>query len=106
MLSRWAQLPGSGGRTPVVSTLRLDGAAGSTCLCSWVVDAAASTTMDFDVRFAPLARQVTLLMQGTVDPSWSTAWPLRGSLLALAAATGVLLWRSARIAWNTQLYRG
>ena len=102
MLSRWAQLAGSGGRTPVVSTLRLDGAAGSTCLCSWVVDAAASTTMDFDVRFAPLTPQVTLLLQGRVDPSWSDAWPLRGLLLALAAAIALLLLRSARRTWYPQ----
>ena len=86
----------------VVSTLRLHDAAGSTCLCSWFVDAAASTAMDFDVRFAPLTRQVTLLMQGTVDPSWSTGWPLRGLLLALAAAIAILLWRSARRVWYPQ----
>src|SRR6202165_6338671 len=102
MLSRWAQLAGSGGRPPVVATLGLDDAAGSTCLCSWVVDAAASTTMDFDVRFAPLTRQVTLLLQGTVDPSWSDAWPLRGLLLALAAAIAILIWRSARRVWYPQ----
>src|ERR1700674_5871169 len=96
MLSRWAQLAGSGGRTPVVSTLRLDDAAGSTCLCSLVVDAAASTTMDFDVRCAPLTSQVTLLLQERVDPSRSDACPLRGLLLALAAAIALLQWRSAR----------
>jgi Dolichyl-phosphate-mannose-protein mannosyltransferase len=80
----------------VVSTLQLHDAAGSTCLCSWVVDAAASTAMDFDVRFAPLTRQVTLLLQGMADPSGSDAWPLRGFLLALAAAIAILLWRSVR----------
>jgi hypothetical protein len=90
----------------VVSTLQLRDAAGSTCLCSWFVDAAASTAMDFDIRFAPLTRQVTLLLQGTVDPSWSAAWPMRGFLLALAAAMAVLLWRSAHRAWFTELYAG
>jgi hypothetical protein len=86
----------------VASTLQLRDAGGSTCLCSWVVDATASTAMDFDVRFAPLPRQVTLLLQGTVDPSWSTAWPLHGFLLALSAAIAFLLWRSACRAWYPQ----
>jgi dolichyl-phosphate-mannose-protein mannosyltransferase len=86
----------------VVSTLQLHDTTGSTCLCSWFVDAAASTAMDFDVRFAPLIRQVTLLFQGTVDPSWSDAWALRGLLLALTAVIAVLLWRSARRAWYPQ----
>jgi hypothetical protein len=86
----------------VVSTLQLHDPAGSTCLCSWFVDAAASNAMDFDVRFAPLARQVTLLLQGSVDPSWSSAWALRGLLVALAATIAILLWRSARRAWHLQ----
>ena len=90
----------------VVSTLRLHDAAGSTCLCSWFVDAAASTAMDFDLRFAPLIRQITLLLQATVDPSWRDAWPLRGFLLALAGTIAILLWRSARHAWSPQLYKG
>jgi hypothetical protein len=86
----------------VVSTLQLHDAAGSTCLCSWFVDAAASTAMDFDIHFAPLTRQVTLLVQGTVDPSWSSAWPMRGFLLALAGALAFLLWRLARRTWYPQ----
>jgi dolichol-phosphate hexosyltransferase len=80
----------------VVSTLQLHDPAGSTCLCSWVVDQAASAAMDFDLRFAPLTRQVNFLLHGTVDPSWSDAWPLRALLLALAAAFALLLLRSAR----------
>ncbi|HXN57393.1 MAG TPA: glycosyltransferase [Candidatus Angelobacter sp.] len=80
----------------VVSTLQLHDSAGSTCLCSWVVDQAASEAMDFDLRFAPLTRQVNLLLHGTVDPSWSAAWPLRALLLALAAAFAIFLVRSAR----------
>jgi hypothetical protein len=79
-----------------VSALRLHDASGSTCLCSWFVDAAASAAMDFDVRFAPLIRQLTLLLHGIVDPSWRDAWPVRGFLLALAAAMAILLWRFAR----------
>src|SRR5258708_758676 len=86
----------------VVSALRLHDASGSTCLCSWFVDAAASTAMDFDIRFAPLTRQVTLLFRGTVDPAWSNAWPLRGLLLGLAAAIAILLWRTARRSWYPQ----
>ncbi len=84
----------------VVSTLQLRDASGSTCLCSWLVDAAASTTMDFDIRFAPLTRQVTLLFQGTVDSSWSNAWLLRSFLLAIAASIAFLLWRSALHTWQ------
>jgi hypothetical protein len=80
----------------VVSTLQLHDPAGSTCLCSWVVDQAASAAMDFDLRFAPLTRQVDFLLHGTVDPSWSAAWPLRVLLLALAAAFAILLLTSAR----------
>jgi hypothetical protein len=83
-----------------VSTLQLHDASGSTCLCSWFVDAAASMAMDFDVRFAPLTRQVTLLFQGTVDSSWSSAWLPRVFLLALAASIALLLWRAARPAWS------
>ena len=86
----------------VVSTLHLHDAAGSTCLCSWYVDAGASTAMDFDVRFAPVPRQVTLLLQGTVDPSWRTDWPVRGFLLALAGAIAIFLWKSAPRAWYPQ----
>ena len=80
----------------VVSTLNLHDPTGSSSLHPWFVAAAASTAMALDIRFAPLTRQVTLLLQGTVDPSWSTAWPLRALLLALAAAIAVLMWRSAR----------
>jgi hypothetical protein len=86
----------------VVSTLQLHDAASSTCLCSWFVDAAATTAMDFDIRFAPLTRQVTLLFQGTVDPSWKYGWPIHRFLLAIAAAIAILLRRSSRRAWYPQ----
>jgi hypothetical protein len=86
----------------VVSTLRLHDSSGSTCLCSWAVDAAASSTMAFDPQFAPLTRQVILLVHGTVDPSWSHAWPLRGLLLALAAAVAIRLVMSTRRAAASQ----
>lgn len=79
----------------VVSSLQLHDSSGSTCLCSWVVDAAASSTMAFDPRFAPLTRQVILLLHGTVDSSWRDAWPPRVLLLALAAGFAILLLRSA-----------
>ena len=71
-------------------------------ILSWFVDAAASTAMDFDIHFAPLTRQVNLLLQGTVDPSWSAAWPMRGFLLLLAGALALLLWSLARRNWYPQ----
>ena len=80
----------------IVSTLGLHDAAGSSCLCSWVVDRAAATAMDFDPRFSPLVRQVVLLRQGTIDPEWQAFWPVLTALLGLAAAGILLLWRTAR----------
>ena len=80
----------------IVSTLGLHDAAGSSCLCSWVVDRAAATAMDFDPRFSPLVRQVILLRQGTIDPEWQAFWPVLTALLGLAAAGILLLWRTAR----------
>jgi hypothetical protein len=80
----------------VVRTLQLHDPSGSTCLCSWVVDQAASAAMDFQPRFAPLVRQVVLLGEGVVDPSWSGGAPVRATLLAVAAMLALALFRAAR----------
>ena len=80
----------------VVRTLQLHDPSGSTCLCSWVVDQAASAAMDFQPRFAPLVRQVVLLGEGVVDPSWSGGAPVRATLVAVAAMLALALFRAAR----------
>jgi len=79
----------------VVSTLHLQDASGSTCLCSRLIDQAAANAMDFDARFAPLVRQTVLLRQGVADPAWQSAWPVLTLLLLLAAAAVFFLWRTA-----------
>ncbi len=82
----------------VVSTLHLRDPSGSSCLCSWLVDQAAATAMDFDVRFAPLVGQVRLLLAGTIDPAWRTAPLATGViLLAVAAVLTLLLRMAARL---------
>jgi len=79
----------------VVSMFHLHDAAGSSCLCSRVVDQAAATVMDFNLRFAPLVRQVVLLRRGSIDPAWQSMWPALSTLLVLAGGGALLLWRAA-----------
>jgi hypothetical protein len=79
----------------IVSTFHLQDAVGSSCLCSRAVDQAAATVMDFNPRFAPLVRQVVLLLHGSIDPTWQSMWPVLTALLLLAASGAAFLWRVA-----------